>query len=90
MNAVTRASIDASFLTTLITQPIWVLKTRMLLNMNKNISEFENFKKQVRQINAECGPKGFLKGLELSLILSFSGVIQMYVYEGSKILYEKM
>jgi hypothetical protein len=31
-----------------------------------------------------------LRGLELSLILSFSGVIQMYVYEGSKILYEKM
>lgn len=38
----------------------------------------------------ECGPKGFLRGLELSLILSFSGVIQMYVYEGSKLLYEKM
>lgn len=38
MAAVTRASIEASFLTTLITQPIWVLKTRMLLNLNKNIS----------------------------------------------------
>lgn len=38
MDAVTRASIEASFLTTFITQPIWVLKTRMLLNMNKNIS----------------------------------------------------
>jgi len=38
MNAVTRASIDASILTTFITQPIWVIKTRMLLNMNQNIS----------------------------------------------------
>lgn len=34
------------------------------------------------------GNKGFLKGLELSLLLSFSGVIQMYIYEGSKRLYE--
>jgi hypothetical protein len=38
MNAVIRASTEASILTTLITQPIWVIKTRMLLNMNQNIS----------------------------------------------------
>lgn len=38
MSAVTKASIEASILTTLITQPIWVIKTRMLLNINKNIS----------------------------------------------------
>lgn len=38
MKAVTYASIEASFLTTLITQPIWVIKTRMMLNMNKKIS----------------------------------------------------
>lgn len=38
MNAVTKASIEASILTTLITQPIWVIKTRMLLNVNQGIS----------------------------------------------------
>ena len=38
MDAVTLASIEASLLTTLITQPIWVIKTRMLLNVNKKIS----------------------------------------------------
>jgi hypothetical protein len=32
------------------------------------------------EIRNQCGPKGFLRGLELSMILSFSGVIQMYVY----------
>lgn len=90
MNAVTRASIEASVLTTLITQPIWVIKTRMLLNMNQKISEYENFKKQVNEIHSQYGPKGFLRGLELSLVLSFTAVIQMYVYEGSKILYEKL
>lgn len=33
MDAVTRASIDASIFATLITQPFWVIKTRMLLNI---------------------------------------------------------
>ena len=34
--------------------------------------------------------KGFLKGLSLSLILSSSGVLQMYIYEGSKIIYDQL
>ena len=48
MKAVTYASTEASILSTLITQPIWVIKTRMMLNMNKKISEFDNCKKQIR------------------------------------------
>lgn len=32
--------------------------------------------------------RGFGKGLLLSLILSFSGVIQMYIYEASKVFYD--
>lgn len=32
--------------------------------------------------------RGFAKGLMLSLILSFSGVIQMYIYEASKAFYD--
>jgi solute carrier family 25 (mitochondrial folate transporter), member 32 len=90
MEAVTRASIEASLLTTMLTQPIWVLKTRMLLNVNRGVGEMENFRHQVRQISAECGPRGFLRGLELSLLLSFAGVIQMYVYEGTKLLYGRL
>lgn len=35
MDAVARASAEASILTTFITQPIWVIKTRMLLNTRK-------------------------------------------------------
>jgi hypothetical protein len=66
-----------------------VVKTRMLLNVNKKISEFGNCKKQVSEIYSQHGMKGFLKGLQLSLILSFSGVVQMYTYEGAKILYDQ-
>lgn len=36
MDAVTMASIEASILATLITQPFWVVKTRMLLNIKPN------------------------------------------------------
>jgi hypothetical protein len=43
MDAVTYASIEASISSTLITQPFWVIKTRMLLDINKGISEFQNF-----------------------------------------------
>jgi hypothetical protein len=42
----------------------------------------------VNEIYRQNGFKGYLKGLPLSLILSFYGAIQMYVYEGSKILYD--
>lgn len=32
MHAVTYSSIEASIVATLVTQPVWVIKTRMLLN----------------------------------------------------------
>jgi solute carrier family 25 (mitochondrial folate transporter), member 32 len=90
MRAVTRASVEASILCTLVTQPIWVIKTRMLLNTNPRISEYQNLKREVREVYRQCGVKGALRGVELSLLLSFSGVIQMYVYEGSKLLYDRL
>jgi hypothetical protein len=40
MEAVVVASTEASFAATLLTQPVWVVKTRMLLNVDPRISEF--------------------------------------------------
>lgn len=34
--------------------------------------------------------KGYLKGLQLSLILSLAGVLQMYSYEAAKVFYERL
>jgi len=48
MDAVTYASIEASISSTLITQPFWVIKTRMLLDINKGISEFQNFAQKTK------------------------------------------
>ena len=42
---------------------------------------------KAKQIYQQNGIRGYLKGLGVSLVLSFSGVLQMYLYEGSKILY---
>lgn len=81
------ASVEASLISTLITQPMWVIKTRMVLNVHKNITEHQNFNEQVRELYRQHGLKGFLKGLQLSLILSSTGVVQMYLYEGAKTLY---
>ena len=80
MESVAMASTEASLAATLLTQPLWVIKTRMLLNVDPRISEFSNCKKAIREIQVQHGWKGFLKGLQLSLGLSFTGAIQMYTY----------
>jgi solute carrier family 25 folate transporter 32 len=88
MTAVTRASIEASIIAAMVTQPIWVIRTRMFLNTQPKIGEFDHAVSKALEIYKQNGLRGFLKGFEMSLVLSFSGVLQMYLYEGSKILYE--
>ena len=88
MDAVTYASIQASMFCTFFTQPIWVIRTRMFLDVNKGKAEYQNFVEKTREIFAQNGIKGFGKGLLLSLVLSFSGVVQMYFYEAFKLIYD--
>ena len=90
MDAVTYASVEASIMATLMTQPVWVIKTRMLLNTETGLSERQHAIQKTKEIYRQLGMKGFLKGLSLSLLLSFSGVLQMYIYEGSKLAYEAL
>lgn len=37
-NGIMRASAEAGVIATFLTTPLWVLKTRMLLNTSKNLS----------------------------------------------------
>ena len=62
MNAVTFSSIQASIAATVVTQPVWVIKTRMLLNTQPNIGEMEHAIQKTKQIYSQNGFKGFLKG----------------------------
>ena len=48
MSSVTYASIEASVLATLGTQPIWVIRTRMLLNTERGVGEIGNFTSKVK------------------------------------------
>ena len=68
---------------------MWVVKTRMLLNVNKKVTEWQNVKNQSLEIYKQHGMKGFVKGLQLSLMLASTGVVQMYLYEGFKTMYSE-
>ena len=87
MTAVGQASFEASIAATLITQPLWIVRTRMLLTMDK-VNEKDNFMQNAKQIYKEYGIKGFSRGLAASLVLSLGGFIQMYTFEGCKILFQ--
>ena len=88
MTAVALASGEASLVGTIVTQPLWVIRTRMLLNTNPSLRDKDNFLFSCRQIHQQHGWKGYGIGLGVSLLLAGTGILQMYVYEGSKKLYE--
>lgn len=90
MNAVAIASTEASIYGTLITQPLWVIKTRMLLNTKAEITDMQNFKFSCQQIVKQHGVAGYARGLGISFLLAISGVIQMYFYEGFKKAYDAL
>lgn len=80
MNAVSYASIEASIIATVVTQPLWVIKTRMLLNVQPGLGEMQHMVMKSREIYQQSGLRGFAKGLGISVVLSFNGVLQMYIY----------
>lgn len=49
MSSVGKASFEASVLATLMTQPLWIIRTRMLLTTDK-INEKDNFKHNAYQL----------------------------------------
>ena len=51
MTAVALASGEASLFGTIVTQPLWVIRTRMLLNTNPSLKDYDNFIFSCRQIN---------------------------------------
>ena len=80
MTAVSLASLEAAILASIISQPFWVIKTRMLLNITPNIGEFRNFYEKTMEIRHQYGFKGFLKGLSLNIWLSALSMSQMFFY----------
>ena len=68
----------AGAMVVLITQPVWTVKTRLLLT-----TEYIPWQSMVasREIMTQHGTKGFYRGLVVSLVLSSSTIIQLNIYE---------
>lgn len=81
-----KSSTESSLFTLVFINPMFVIKNRLILNVeNKNSvkSVFEN----VVEIRKSHNIWGFYRGFSLSLALSAHGIILMYSYENLK---EKM
>jgi solute carrier family 25 (mitochondrial folate transporter), member 32 len=90
MNCVAISSLEAGIIVSIVTQPFWVIKTRMLLNVDPHTSEVKNFFDKSKEIYHQHKVKGFMKGLSLNIWLSALGISQMFFYEGSKVLYNRL
>ncbi|KAH7166045.1 mitochondrial carrier domain-containing protein [Dactylonectria macrodidyma] len=70
--------------TTALTNPVWVLKTRMVSSDLGAAGAYPSMLAGARAIMASEGPRGFYRGLGVSLIGVSHGAVQFAVYEPAK------
>ncbi|GBG71977.1 hypothetical protein CBR_g10915 [Chara braunii] len=76
---------EAGSLTCLVSNPIWVVKTRLQLQQpGSHVRPYKGFTDAVRCIVKEEGLRGFYRGLYPSLILVSHGALQFMAYEEGK------
>lgn len=78
------ASATSSLATSSLTNPIWVVKTRMLTSSPSSSSDPRTVTQHVRQIYISEGPRGFYRGLAPSLFGTLTFSIQFTIYEKLK------
>ncbi|KAK9461277.1 mitochondrial carrier domain-containing protein [Lipomyces oligophaga] len=71
-------------LTTLCTNPIWVIKTRMLSTNSDFQGAYTNMLDGIRKIGCEEGFRGFYRGIIPSLLGVSHGAVQLMLYEKMK------
>ncbi|OKO98579.1 Mitochondrial folate transporter/carrier [Penicillium subrubescens] len=71
--------------TSILTNPIWVIKTRMLASGAQSPGAYPSFMSGVRQIYHTEGMRGFYRGLVPSLFGVSHGAFQFMAYERLKI-----
>jgi solute carrier family 25 (mitochondrial folate transporter), member 32 len=74
---------------TMSTNPIWVLKTRMLSSDKGTEGAYENMWQGARHVWKAEGPRGFYRGAGVSLLGNSHGAIQFAVYEPLKRIWRK-
>ncbi|PFH58867.1 hypothetical protein XA68_13091 [Ophiocordyceps unilateralis] len=81
------ASAAAGATTTALTNPVWVLKTRMLSTDRGTAGAYPSMVAGARAVWATEGLRGFYRGLGVSLLGVSHGAVQFAVYEPAKRLY---
>ncbi|KAL2830643.1 mitochondrial carrier domain-containing protein [Aspergillus pseudoustus] len=79
------ASGTAGALTSILTNPIWVIKTRMLATGSKSPGAYTSFTTGATQILRSEGIRGFYRGLIPSLFGVSHGALQFMAYEKLKL-----
>ncbi|KAL4914281.1 mitochondrial carrier domain-containing protein [Aspergillus aurantiobrunneus] len=79
------ASGSAGILTSVLTNPVWVIKTRMLATGSKSPGAYTSFARGATQILHLEGILGFYRGLIPSLFGVSHGALQFMVYEKLKL-----
>ncbi|KAH9432477.1 hypothetical protein MCOR02_007172 [Pyricularia oryzae] len=70
-----------------LTNPVWVLKTRMLSSDRGSVGAYPSMWAGATRVWREEGPRGFYRGLGISLLGVSHGAVQFAVYEPAKRLY---
>lgn len=73
--------------TSALTNPVWVLKTRMLSSDRGAAGAYPSMLAGARAIHATEGLRGFYRGLGVSLLGVSHGAVQFAVYEPAKRMY---
>ncbi|PLW08814.1 hypothetical protein PCANC_25969 [Puccinia coronata f. sp. avenae] len=78
------ASASSGFVTAMITNPLWVVKTRMFTSRAEDTGAYRNLVDGLVRISREEGLRGLWKGSVLALIGVSNGAIQFMTYEELK------
>ena len=81
------ASAGAGMLTQVLTNPIWVLKTRILSSDKAAHGAYPGMLSGAARLLRDEGPRGFYRGLGVSLLGVSHGAVQFAVYEPAKRVY---
>ncbi|KAK2073726.1 hypothetical protein P8C59_007978 [Phyllachora maydis] len=81
------SSLLAGALTQVITNPIWVLKTRMLSSDRTTVGADRNMWAGATRLFREEGFRGLYRGLGVSMLAVSHGAVQFAVYEPAKRIY---
>ncbi|KAI5854916.1 mitochondrial carrier domain-containing protein [Tricharina praecox] len=78
------ASSAAGVVTTILTNPLWIIKTRMLANAASPSDKYPSMLIGLKNILAESGVRGLFKGLTPALFAVGHGSVQFTIYERLK------